>query len=331
MENEQKRKRGRPRKERNIILYRQGNRIKGFNPVIGANVNITERDLSANVTIYDGLGEDHVAWGRKLTREGYFNTATKSPFRKAEGEIDNVVPGLLEEDFRNCKQFHRVMEACTELFEGRIPHGTVMLSGVYWSRVLSRIFIHEAGVEGISRMRFERTCGKLWASATVLPTQGRRRNYTEWAWYSVVNMIHPPAFIVKITGAEYESARDRIPDSWDPSDLANAILHVLWSSKGGVNSCETVVPKAETKTREPDSTPEAAPLASCKICGRALSFDWGAGLCFECGQKHKAEAAAEADPTTRRCNICGAIMQGVFADAVCIPCSATVNVEDCDE
>lgn len=314
---DQKRKRGRPRKLRNYILYRSGRKLKAWNMDLCIDMRPSEKDLTGNVTIYDGLGEDYVAWGRRLTREGYYNTASRFPFRKPEGEIDHVVPGQLEEDFRNCKPFPRFVQACTDLFEGRIPHDTVILEGAYWTRVLSRVFVREAGVAGISRMRFERPEGKVWASVCA-----------KWAWYSVVNMIHPPAFIVKITGAKYESATDRIPESWDPSSLANAILHVLWASKDG-NSCEADASKAETAVPKPAvtvATPEAAPLARCKTCGRILTFDGGA-VCFECEQLAKAEAAAEADPNTRRCNICGDILQGVFADEVCTRCAATVNVE----
>lgn len=69
-------------------------------------------------------------------------------------------------------------------------------------------------------------------------------------------------------------------------------------------------------------------LQRCRSCGRVLAFDWCAGLCFECGQKAKAEAAANADPSTRRCRICNAILQGVFADSVCTRCAATVNVKE---
>lgn len=68
-------------------------------------------------------------------------------------------------------------------------------------------------------------------------------------------------------------------------------------------------------------------LPRCKTCGRVLTFDLSSGLCFECGQKAKAEAAANADSSTRRCRICGAILQGVFADDVCTHCAATVNVK----
>jgi len=67
-------------------------------------------------------------------------------------------------------------------------------------------------------------------------------------------------------------------------------------------------------------------LPRCKVCNRVLSFNWHTGLCFNCGQQAKAEAAAKADPKTRRCERCGCVLQGVFADKVCVSCSSTVNV-----
>lgn len=73
--------------------------------------------------------------------------------------------------------------------------------------------------------------------------------------------------------------------------------------------------------------PDAAcRLPRCKSCGRVLKFSWGA-LCFECEQKAKAEAAAKADPTTRRCRHCGEILQGVFADRTCTACASFHNVK----
>lgn len=68
-------------------------------------------------------------------------------------------------------------------------------------------------------------------------------------------------------------------------------------------------------------------LPRCKTCGRVLAFDWGAGLCFDCGQLVKAKTAAAADLSTRRCIVCGGILHGVFADDVCTRCAATVNVK----
>jgi hypothetical protein len=326
--NEQKRKRGRPRKLRNYILYRSGRKLKGFNTDLGIDMIPTQADITGSVTIYKGLGTDWVAWGRRLTREGYFNTASSIPFRKPEGEIDNVVPELLEEDFRNCKQFRRVLKACTDIFEGRIPYGTVLLTGAYWARVLERIFIEEAGAHGISRTRFEYPVGKIFTSVNVLPTRGSRYNYTLEAWNGVIHMHNPPVFSIKISGENSDT--DNIPDGWEPKELAAAILHVLWKHKGG-NSCEADASKVQTVAQEPAVTPEAAPLSRCRSCGRVLEFDWASGVCFECVQLAKAEVAANADPSTRRCRVCGAILKGVFADAVCISCSATVNVEECDE
>jgi len=33
-------------------------------------------------------------------------------------------------------------------------------------------------------------------------------------------------------------------------------------------------------------------LPRCRTCGSALAFDWGTGLCFDCGRKAKSENAA---------------------------------------
>jgi hypothetical protein len=35
-------KRGRPRVVKNTVFYRSGNRVKGFNPDLGVNVNISD-------------------------------------------------------------------------------------------------------------------------------------------------------------------------------------------------------------------------------------------------------------------------------------------------
>ena len=34
-------------------------------------------------------------------------------------------------------------------------------------------------------------------------------------------------------------------------------------------------------------------LPRCRTCGRVLAFNWGTGLCLDCDQKAKAEAAAK--------------------------------------
>jgi len=68
-------------------------------------------------------------------------------------------------------------------------------------------------------------------------------------------------------------------------------------------------------------------LPRCKTCGRALTFDWHTGLCFDCEQKAKAEAQEKADPSTRRCEVCGAILTSVFADSVCVKCAGVRNVK----
>jgi len=79
--------------------------------------------------------------------------------------------------------------------------------------------------------------------------------------------------------------------------------------------------KARTK---PDA--RCRRLPRCRTCGRVLSFDWGTGLCLNCEQQSKAEAAAKTDPSTRRCQHCGEILRGVFADRTCARCEAVHNV-----
>lgn len=328
---EQKRKRGRPRKEKNLVLYRSGNRIKAWNPVIGANVNIREKDMTGNVKIFDGLGFDWVNWGRKQTRDGFYNAATRFPFRQCHEEIDPAAMDTLEEEYKTNPKLKAVMDACAELFDGRAPRATVKISGVFWQRVLGNIFIQEAGADGISRIRFVSASGKVWVSVNVLPTQKRMYNYTLGPWYAVVNMIHPPSFCVQIAGAEYETAPWGASEKWQPHELASLILQRLWAHKG-VNSCEAAVSKPETVVQETAEVSEAAPRLRCKTCGCKLTFDWCAGECFACCQLAKAKAAAEADPTTtRRCTICGEILQSVFADGICVRCAAKVNVEEGDE
>jgi hypothetical protein len=315
-----KRKRGRPRKERNLILYRYGNRIKAWNPVIGANVNITSKETTGNVAIFDGLGFDWVNWGRNQTRDGYYNAATRTPFRQPIGDIDPTAMDTLEEDYKNNAKVRAVMDACSALFGGHRPDAPVILEGAFWMRVLADIFIREAGMDGISRTRFERPEGKVWSSVNVLPVHGKRHNYTEGAFYAIVNMVHPPVFCIKIAGSEYETAPWGASEKWQPHELAGVILKGLWAHKG-VNSCEAPVSKAETVAEEPEVLPR------CKTCGRVLTFDLSAGVCFECEQQAKAETVANAEPSTRRCRVCNGILQGVFADSVCTKCAATVNVE----
>ena len=36
-------------------------------------------------------------------------------------------------------------------------------------------------------------------------------------------------------------------------------------------------------------------LPRCRTCGRVLAFNWQTGLCFDCEQQSKAEAAAKTD------------------------------------
>ena len=67
-------------------------------------------------------------------------------------------------------------------------------------------------------------------------------------------------------------------------------------------------------------------LPRCRTCGRVLAFNWGTGLCLDCEQKDKATTAAESALSTRRCQHCGTILQGVFADDTCTACAAVHTV-----
>ena len=68
-------------------------------------------------------------------------------------------------------------------------------------------------------------------------------------------------------------------------------------------------------------------LPRCKRCRHVLPLNWHTSLCFICEQQKKAETHAKSDPATRRCRICDAILQSVFADNVCTRCAASVNVK----
>jgi len=320
-ENEQpKKKMGRPRKQRNYILYRSGRKLKAWNMDLCIDMRPSEKDLTGNVTIYDGLGEDYVAWGRRLTREGYYNTATRFPFRPAPDTISMTEIANLEQDYRDYPQLRRVMDTCEELFEGRIPSETVICKNPFWMRVLGNIYIREAGEEGIPSNQYKRPTGKVWAAVNGVETQRPGYNYTLEAWRAVLNMFFSPVFCIRMSREETDA--DDIPDGWSPMNLANAILHRLWEQKD-INSREADASKAQepavTVVTPSDATSEAAHLAHCKTCNRILAF--------ECEQLVKAEAVAEADPTTRRCNICGAVLKGVFVDNFCPNCAATENVE----
>ena len=69
-------------------------------------------------------------------------------------------------------------------------------------------------------------------------------------------------------------------------------------------------------------------LPRCRSCGRVLRvFDHAPDICHECVMLERARAAAERDPKTRRCEVCGAILTSVFADSVCVKCAGVRNVK----
>lgn len=257
MNTENKRKPGRPPKQRNLILYKSGTRMKAYNPDLGVNVNISEKDLQGNVTVYKGLGWDYVNWGRKLTRGGFYNAANCNPFNKPGNPIQPDKKAQLEADYNRDHELARVLDACSRLFEGNIPDDEkpILLRGTWWMRVIGKLFIDEAGAEGISRTRFEKPSGKIWASVNALASQGGGYNYSLEAWSIVKNMRFAPVFCIRMEVSDDNEERDpgAIRD-WNPSDLANAILHSLWAHKG-VNSCEADVFAVET-------TPQPPPVAS---------------------------------------------------------------------
>jgi len=75
-------------------------------------------------------------------------------------------------------------------------------------------------------------------------------------------------------------------------------------------------------------TAKCRKLPRCKSCSKVLNFHWHTGLCFSCEQRAKAEAAAKADPATRRCEHCGEILLSTFADNACQRCATTHNVKE---
>lgn len=249
-----KKKMGRPRKTRNIVFYKHGSKIRGWNPEAGLSVNITSRDVTEAAMVYDGLGFDFVAWGRKFTRDGLFNAANRMPFRQSQGAPDSALLATLESQYIKNDTLKQFMDTCAELFDGRIPEETLMLEGEYWTRAVSAVFIREAGVDGISRTRFEKPSGKIFASVNVLPSHGAGYNYTLEPWYAITHMTYKPAFCILISGDDFGHGGKDMPDHLSARDLANAILHSLWANKG-VNSCEADVFAVET-------TPQPSPVAS---------------------------------------------------------------------
>ena len=269
---EPKRKRGRPKNE-DVVLYREGGRIRAWNPRLEAKVNTPPR-LPSGVRVYDGLGCDWVAWGQPLTRDGDYNTATRSPFRKAPEEGKALIPAL-DEYFKADENAWTLLNAISSLYIGAWRHfgnGPLILSGSYWVRFFSALFVREAGVDGINRSNRQPIAGKVWASVNVLPSQGAGYNYTEEAWYSVVNAVRAPLFCVKVEGAEYLKGSAIVPPVlWSPEQFAAAVLASLEACEGK-NSCEALAepvteeekpsPPTETEPQAVAAAPE--PAATCE-------------------------------------------------------------------
>ena len=255
MNKQETKKRGRPRKDKsNLIFYRQGNRIKAFNPEWGVNVNISEKDLRVGMTIYDGMGYDWTNWGRKDCTDKFYNAVRETPFRQCGSPTNPDKMAKLESDYRTCNQLQQVMRVCSELFDGKRPEETVLLTGVFWKRTIAAMFHREAGADDVSRFNFVRPSGKVWTSVSVLPTQGQGVNYSLEPWYGVIHMMFPPIFCIRIDGEEYAPHGLKIAEGWTPKDLANAILHSLWQQKG-IDSCAADAPS-------PEATPPLPPVAS---------------------------------------------------------------------
>jgi hypothetical protein len=256
-----KKKMGRPPKNRNIVLFHSGNKIKAFNTDLHITAPATAKDIGNGAKVYAGLCFDWVNWGHKVPEAGFYNAATHTPLRSASDPVDENTMKALEWEYKNCPTLRKVMNACEELFRARKPKGPIVLEGSWWMRLLSEIFISDAGMEGISRSRFERPYGRVWASVNVLPTRGPGYNYTEESWYSVVNMKRAPIFCVKVTGEERGGM-----SAWEPEDLANAILCSLWQQKG-VDSCQADVPKSEATATPSPVDPAIAAAHIARIVG----------------------------------------------------------------
>lgn len=253
------RKRGRPKKDTSLIFYRDRNgRVKAWNPAANAAANTPSRIPDA-VRLYDGLGHDWAAWGKPLTRDGDYNAARRTPFRqRPEGYFEEDVKAL-DEMFAaasGTSTIRLTLAALADLFAGHRPPSTVVLHGVFWTRFLANVFIREAGADGINRSRFEKPEGKVWASVNVLPSAGGGYNYTDEAWYSVVNMVRPPVFCVKVEGDRYmlEDESCGLLCGWEPETLAACVLESLWRRKG-VDSCSAL-------SEPPETGPQGTALAS---------------------------------------------------------------------
>lgn len=257
------RKRGRPKKDTGLIFFRdRKGRVKAWNPAANAAANTPGRIPEA-VRLYDGLGHDWPVWGKPLTRDGDYNAARRTPFRqRPEGCFEADVKAL-DEMFAAASGSSSVLltlAALGDLFAGHRPPATVVLHGVFWTRFLANVFIREAGADGINRSRFEKPDGKVWASVNVLPSAGGGYNYTDEAWYSVVNMVRPPVFCVKVEGDRYmlDDADSDLVGGWEPETLAACVLESLWRRKG-VNSCAALDSPPETVPQGTALAQEAPP------------------------------------------------------------------------
>lgn len=269
-EEESKGRRGRPKGDP-LVLFRENGRIKAWNPRIEARVNTPGR-IGVSVRVYDGLSADWVTWKSKTTRDGDYNTANRSPFRKATEEGRVLVP-VLDGFFGEASgDLRPLFERLEMLFSGTVRHAPVplTLTGSYWVRFFAALFVREAGADGINRMNRQPVSGKVWASVNLLPPQGVGYNYTEEPWYSVVNSVRPPLFCVRVRGSEY--VEKGMPESgwceeWPPERLAAAVLASL-EAVDGANSCtEAAGVEEETKeapksvAQSPAAAPEALPAS----------------------------------------------------------------------
>jgi hypothetical protein len=247
------RQRGRPRRTDKLVFFRSKGRVKAYDPEVCAIVNTPSR-LPETAKVYDGMGYDWCSWKSDTTRAGDFNAARRSPFRRGPAakppRADDLEP--LFDLLRDGGPAGDWLTALADLFDGVAPTEPVILSGIFWVRFLSRVFLREAGEDGIDNRRYERPEGKAWASVNVLPDRGGGYNYTESAWFGVANMVDPPAFVVKVEGLGTLGGLA----GWRPEELADAVLWSLRSSDR-VDSCAADLPPAKSEPQSPAIAPEA--------------------------------------------------------------------------
>lgn len=283
-ETQKPKRRGRPRKEGDTILYRCGGRVKAWSTQAGCSVNMP-RVLDA-AKIYDGLGYDWAVWKNPFTRDGFYNAANRNPFRPRQ-PVTAEDRAEVAKGYAAGGRIAEVLATLAELFEGRPQSRPMVLEGAFWMRFLANVFIREAGEDGISRSRFAKPEGKLWASVNVLPTVGSGYNYTQEAWFAVVNMIRPPAFCVRISGDEYLcSGEEHVGRTWTPERLANAVLADLWAVKG-IDSCAADYEAPKSEPERPALAPEAT--ETCEDTPPDAACD------SEAVSERKAEPSSEAD------------------------------------